>query len=102
MKNIRSMCIQCLASQLEKDYTTFSARAIVFQPVRGLPCYVFHSSKEWGESFKESKMDDDTRAHLLNMSPLCRDCGQKANFLWIESGGLTLHNFGSVLRKGFS
>lgn len=102
IKRIKSMCIGCLVSQLENDYTTFSARAVVIQPALGPPCYVFHSNKEWGESFKESKMDEDTRAHLLNMDTLCRDCGQKANFLWIESRGLTAQNFGSVLRKGFS
>ncbi len=102
IKNIKPMCIKCLVSQLKHDYTTFSARAVVIQPVPGPPCYVFHSNKEWGKSFKESKMDDDTRAYLLSMDGLCRDCGQKANFLWIESNGLTAHNFGSVLRKGFS
>jgi hypothetical protein len=102
IKNIKSMCIKCLVSQLKNDYTFFSARAVVIQPAPGPPCYVFHSNREWGESFKESKMDDDTRAYLLSMDTLCRDCGQKANFLWIESKGLTAHNFGSVLRKGFS
>lgn len=101
-KNIRSMCMKCLVSQLKDDYTTFSARAVVIQPVPGVPCYVFHSNRDWGESFKESKMDDDTRVYLLRMDALCHDCGQKANFLWIESRGFTAHNFGTVLRKGFS
>jgi hypothetical protein len=102
IKNIKSMCLKCLVSRLKTDYTTFSARAVVIQPAPGPPCYVFHSNTEWDESFKESKMDDDTRVYLLSMGTLCRDCGQKANFLWIESKGLTAHNFGSVLRKGFS
>jgi len=102
IEHIKSMCIVCLVSQLKNDYTTFSARAVVIQPAPGPPRYVFHSNKEWGESFKESRMDDDTRAFLLDMDTLCRDCGQKANFLWIESRGLTAQNFGSVLRKGFS
>ena len=101
-KDMKPLCLKCLVSQLRNDYTAFSARAVVIQPAPGPPCYVFHSSRGWGESFKESKMDDDTRAHLLNMDTLCRDCGQKANFLWIESRGLTAHNFGNVLRKGFS
>jgi hypothetical protein len=47
-------------------------------------------------------MDDDARAYLLRMDPNCRDCGQKAHFLWIGSGGLTAQNFGNVLAKGFS
>jgi hypothetical protein len=102
MKNIRSMCRKCLITQLEKDYTAFSGRAVVIQPAPGPPCYVFHSNEEWGEFFKESKMDDDARAYLLRMETTCHDCGRKANFLWIESSGLTEYNFGNILRKGFS
>jgi hypothetical protein len=102
MKNIKSMCMKCLITQLEKDYTAFSGRAVVIQPVPGPPCYVFHSNEEWGKFFKESKMDDDTRAYLLRMETICHDCGQEANFLWIQSSGLTEHNFGNVLKKGFS
>jgi hypothetical protein len=102
MKNIKSMCRKCLITQLEKDYTAFSGRAVVIQPVPGPPCYVFHSNEEWGKFFKESKMDDDTRAYLLRMETICHDCDQKANFLWIQSSGLTEHNFGNVLKKGFS
>ena len=102
IKNIKSMCMKCLVSQLKNDYTTFSGRAVVIQPAPGPPCYVFHTNKEWGDSFRESKMDDDARAYLLRMDTLCLDCGQKANFLWVGSKGLTAHNFGNVLRKGFS
>ena len=102
IKNIKSICRKCLIAQLEKDYATFSGRAVVIQPVPGPPCYVFHSNEEWSKSFKESKMDDDARAYLLRMDPNCRHCGKKANFLWIESSGLTAHNFGNVLAKGFS
>jgi hypothetical protein len=102
IKNIKPMCIKCLVSRLKNDYTTFSARAVVIQPAPGPPCYVFHSNREWGESFKESKMDDDTRTYLWSMDTLCRDCDQKANFLWIESKGLTAYNFGSILKRGFS
>ncbi len=102
VKNIKSLCRKCLITQLQKDYITFSGRAVVIQPVPGPPCYVFHSNKEWGEFFKESKMDDDARAYLLRMDMICHDCDQTANFLWIESSGLTAQNFGNVLKKGFS
>jgi hypothetical protein len=102
IKNIKSLCRKCLITQLQKDYITFSGRAVVIQPVPGPPCYVFHSNKEWGEFFKESKMDDDARAYLLRMDMICHDCEQTANFLWIESSGLTAQNFGNVLKKGFS
>ena len=67
IKNINSMCMKCLVLQLKNDYTTFSGRAVVIQPAPGPPCYVFHTNKEWGDSFKESKMDDDARAYLLRM-----------------------------------
>jgi hypothetical protein len=102
IKTIKSMCRKCLMAQLDKDYASFSGRAVVIQPAPGPPCYIFHSNEEWSKSFKKSKMDDDARAYLLRMDPACRDCGQKANFLWIESSGLTAHNFGNVLAKGFS
>jgi hypothetical protein len=102
IEHIKSMCRKCLITQLEKDYTAFSGRAVVIQPTPGPPCYVFHSNEEWGKFFKESKMDDDTRAYLLRMETICHDCGQEANFLWIQSSGLTEHNFGNVLKKGFS
>lgn len=102
VKNKKSLCRACLITQLQKDYITFSGRSVVIQPVPGPPCYVFHSNKEWGEFFKESKMDDDTRAYLLRMDTICYDCGQTANFLWIESSGLTAYNFGNILKKGFS
>jgi len=102
IKTIKSMCRKCLISQLEKDYITFSGRAVVIQPVPGPPCYTFHSNEEWSKSFKESKMDDDARAYLLRMDTTCHECGQKANILWIESSGLTAQNFGNVLKKGFS
>ena len=102
IKNIQSMCRKCLMAQLEKDYGTFSGRAVVIQPISGPPRYVFYSNEEWSKTFKKSKMDDDARAYLLRMDPNCHDCGQKANFLWIESSGLTAHNFGSILAKGFS
>ena len=100
--DVKPICRKCLIAQLEKDYTTFSGRAVVIQPVPGPPCYVFHSNEKWSKSFKKSKIDDDARAYLFRMEPICRDCGQNANFLWIESSGLTAHNFGNVLAKGFS
>jgi len=102
IRPIKWMCRRCLISQLEKDYASFSGRAVVIQPVAGPPCYVFHPNNEWAKSFKQSRMDDDARAYLLRIEPICRDCGKKANFLWIESSGLTAHNFGNVLAKGFA
>lgn len=102
VKRIRPICRKCLISQLENDYSNFSGRAVVIQPVSGPPCYAFHSNRDWSKSFKGSKLDDDVRSYLLRMDTTCQDCGQRANFLWIGSSGLTKYNFGNVLRKGFA
>ena len=101
-KRIRPVCRKCLISRLENDYSNFSGRAVVIQPVAGPTCYAFHSNRDWSKSFKDSKIDDDVRSYLLKMDTTCQDCGQKANFLWIGSSGLTKYNFGNVLRKGFA
>ncbi len=101
-RRIRPICGKCLVSKLEDDYSNFSGRAVVIQPISGLTCYAFHSIRDWSKSFKESKIDDDVRSYLLKMDTMCQDCGQKANFLWIGSSGLTKYNFGNVLRKGFA
>ena len=101
-RGIRPVCKKCLISQLENDYSSFSGRAVVIQPISGPPCYAFHSNRDWSKSFKESKIDDDVRSYLLKMDTTCQDCGQRANLLWIGSSGLTKYNFGNVLRKGFA
>jgi len=36
------------------------------------------------------------------MDTKCHDCGQTANYLWVESNGLTGDNFGETLNKGVS
>src|SRR4030065_222562 len=67
LKNIKSFCRKCLITQLEKDYATFSGRAVVIQPVPGPPCYVFHSNKEWDDFFMETRVENDVRAYLLRI-----------------------------------
>jgi hypothetical protein len=95
-RRIRPVCRKCLISQLENDYSNFSGRAIVIQPVSGPTCYAFHSNRDWSKSFMDSKIDDDVKSYLLKMDTTCQDCGQKANFLLIGSSGLTKYNFGNV------
>ena len=34
-------CLNCLASQLEKEFTFFSGRALVVRPAEGPPVHVF-------------------------------------------------------------
>jgi hypothetical protein len=36
------------------------------------------------------------------MNKWCEDCGGSANFVWVESQGLTGDNFGNVLEQGIS
>ena len=102
IKGSRPVCRKCLVSRLEEDYSDFSGRAVVFQPISGTAGYIFHRIKDWEKSFRESKIDDDARSYLLRMDTACHDCGQRANFLWIESNGLTQYNFGNILKKGFA
>ena len=101
-RRVRPVCKKCLIYRLENDYSNFSGRAVVIQPVSGPACYAFHSNRDWSRSFKDSKIDDDVRSYLLKMDTICQDCGQRANFLWIGSSGLTKYNYGNVLRKGFA
>jgi len=102
IKKNRPVCIKCLVSRLEDDYSDFSGRAVVFQPISGTIGYFFHRIKDWEKSFRESKIDDDARSYLLRMDTACHGCGQRANFLWIGSNGLTKYNFGNILKKGFA
>jgi hypothetical protein len=101
-KKIKPMCLTCLVSQLKKDYTSFTGRAVVIQPAAGPPCYVFQPVKEWQAYFKESKIGPDVNSLLSKMESQCHDCGQKANYLWVESTGLTGDNFGNSLDNGLS
>lgn len=99
---IQPMCLNCLVSRLEKDYTTFPGRAVVVEPAQGPPVYVFQAAKEWQESFKDTKVAEDVLALLAKMDPKCNDCGQKAKYLWVESSGLNGENFGESLDMGLT
>lgn len=102
LEHIRPMCLKHLISQLEEDYTSFGGRAVVVQPADGPPCYVFQPVKEWHESFKDSRIPDDVLSLLARMETKCHDCGQAANYLWVESADLTGDNFGKTLDNGVS
>jgi hypothetical protein len=99
---IKPMCLNHLISRLGNDYQSFQGRAVVIEPADGPPCYVFQPVEEWRQAFKDSKIADDVSSLLAKMETKCHDCGQKANFLWVESHGLTGDNFGETLDKGMS
>jgi len=101
-EKIKPLCLNCLVSQLEKDYTAFSGRAVVVQPAQGPPVYVFQAAQEWQASFKETKIAEDVLALLAKMDAKCHDCGEKTKYLWVESSGLNGENFGESLDKGLT
>jgi hypothetical protein len=100
--NLASMCLPCLRAQLERDYGSFQGRAVVVQPAPGPPVYVFQPSVEWAKSFPETRIADDVRRLLDSMPTTCGHCGTPSRFVWVESRGLTGHNFGYVLDRGIS
>jgi hypothetical protein len=101
-EKIKPMCLNCLVSQLKKDYSSFTGQAVVIQPAAGPPCYVFQPVKEWQAYFEKSKIGPDVNSLLARMEPRCHDCEQRANFLWVESKGLNADNFGKSLDEGLS
>lgn len=75
---------------------------MVVEPAHGPPVYVFQAAKEWRESFKDTKVAEDVSSLLAKMDAICHDCGQKAKYLWVESGGLNGENFAESLDKGLT
>lgn len=99
---INPLCLAHLVAELEKGYDDFHGRAVVIEPAEGPPCYVFQPAGEWQHAFKDTKIAEDVSALLATMDAECRDCGQNAPYLWVESKGLTGDNFGDTLDKGLS
>ena len=99
---IKPLCLTHMISALENDYQRFQGRVVVIEPAAGPPCYVFQPIEEWKQAFKDSKIADDVSSLLAKMDTKCHDCGQLANYLWVESSGLTGDNFGETLDKGVS
>ena len=99
---VKPLCLAHLIPELEKGYQSFQGRAVVIEPADGPPCYVFQPAGEWRQAFKDTKIADDVSSLLVKMDAKCRDCGQAANYLWVESRGLTGDNFGETLDKGLS
>ncbi len=99
---IKPMCLIHLASELEINYPSFRGHAVVIEPAGGPPCYVFQPTEEWRQAFPDSKISGDVSSLLAKMDTKCHDCAQTANYLWVESKGLTGGNFGETLDKGVS
>jgi hypothetical protein len=102
LEKIKPLCLKCLVSRLEEDYSTFTGQAVVIQPAEGPPCYVFQPVQSWKKHSKKSKIADEAVTLLDRMEPGCLECGQKANYVWVESRGLNGDNFGETLDKGLS
>jgi len=101
-EKMKPLCRKCLIAQFEQDYTSYLGRAVVIQPAVGPPCYVFQEINEWNAAFKDSMIGKDAHSLLTRIEPQCHDCSQNANYLWVESSGLTGDNFSETLDKGIS
>ena len=102
LQNLTPLCVNCLSARLTEDYGEFDGRAVVVQPVPGPPVYVFQPVDAWSEHFPGSGIVHDVEVLLGEMNERCEDCGGSANFVWVESQGLTGDNFGNVLEQGIS
>jgi hypothetical protein len=98
MKDIASVCLNCLKTKLATDYGQFGARALVIEPAATLPCYVFQPSTKW----KGHKLAEETEKLVSKMELACHHCGAKANFLWLTSNGLAENNVDKLLAAGIS
>jgi hypothetical protein len=102
IQNLTPLCLNCLQARLAVDYLEFEGRAVVVQPAPGPPVYVFQPLDDWSEHFPGAGIVADVDVLLGEMNKRCEDCGESANFVWVESQGLTGDNFGNVLEQGIS
>ena len=94
--DIVRLCPACLTSKLSEDYRGYAARALVIEPAADLPGYVFQPKSKWAGS----KLAGDLTTLLANMKDNCRNCGSRANFLWVTSNGLLPSMFAQVFSEG--
>jgi len=100
--NIQPMCTACLISQLRADYGAYSGLALVIEPAKGPPCYVFQPSAEWSAAFPDTRIAADVEALLSHIAACCEDCGDRSRFLWVQSRGFTGDTGGHILEQGVS
>jgi hypothetical protein len=101
-EDIKPLCNKCLTTTLQREYSIFLGRAVVIEPVDGLPCYAFQDAKDWKEHFPNSAISDDTEKLLSGMKTSCSCCDKPAHYLWVESAGLDAKTFTQVLDDGIS
>ena len=100
LQKLKPLCLDCLLARLTVDYREFDGRAVVVQPASGPRVFVFQPLDAWSEHFPASGIVADGDVLLDAMSERCEDCEASANFVWVESQGLTGDNFGDVLEQG--
>jgi hypothetical protein len=99
-KDIVPLCLNCLLTQLEQDYSAFAGRAVVIQPVADLPCYVFRD-REYLQWLSTESPEMDREVHdLLSKIGQCKRCGSVAHCEWVESRGLNEKTFEALLQLG--
>jgi hypothetical protein len=92
------LCLACMSTKLRDDYQKYSGRALVIEPIAGLPTYVFQPKSTWADS----KLLDDLSRLASNREASCEECGSNSRFLWITANGLLPSNFSQVLSNGLS
>jgi hypothetical protein len=101
-KDIEPHCVSCLLAQLEQDYSAYQGRVIVVQPVSDLPCYVYRDREYLQWISPESQDLDHEVENLLNQVAQCKDCGNPAHCLWVESRRLDGKSLEVVLKHGLA
>jgi len=102
LEDIQPLCTNCLVSKLDKEYQTYSGKALVVQPAEGYPCYVFHSTSDWSSAFPNASTSPDVESCLGAMGINCENCGATAQYFWVPSKGLTASAIEGFLEHGAS
>lgn len=79
LKDIVQLCRSCLIAALQEDYTRYTHRAAVVQPVGGLPCYVFRPRGDWSK-----ELQNELDSILAKLGSSCSSCGSPAHYLWFD------------------
>jgi hypothetical protein len=103
-QNIEPLCLSCLLKQLEQDYAAYRGRTVVLQPVSDVPCYVFRDREylQW-VSPDAQHLDVDVGNLLRQLEAArCKECGDAAHCMWVESRGLDGKTVEVVLKRGLA
>ena len=78
-KDIVPLCHSCLFARLNEDYSKYTKRAVVVQPVAELPCYVFRPKNEWDDNLRR-----ELESVLVKLGSKCNSCGDSPHYVWFD------------------